>query len=1008
MRLAIVIGLTLLFKSGWLHAQAVTDVQEFSALIENHPGERFTAEVVVSVNHWDPDWKALYIQQDETGWFASLTPELLSSGLNLELGDRIRIFGYLDTDNSILKAESIERVGAADPVTALALEMEMIALGNYWSRRIETTATVDSIICRSGTTQIVARSGKRRFLVRSLRDIDPTRQPWLGAEIKLRGTLSYLVDPKGRPNIAIVHGMPGDLFEIVTPGETLSEDIPRYDPLEALSASVDDQLYVFDGQIGFIDEYNLMVLEEAATEKSIPMHLSVETDIRVSDRVRVYAVRDAGQSAEDLRSSQALVPEEGFAESDWIAKAVFRQHSSVLQERMLTAEEIVEGAIEGVRATVEADLLAVESQAGEKYCLRLQSDGIEFSAYVSALDRRELYELEQANRIQITGLVQGSSEPSLEAFSLVVAKPAAIEVLSRKAFALERYSLYGLIGAILLLIGGAVLVLRLRGQVDRKSQDIQALAAQLNSTYDAIREALVVVSRNGEVIATNRRVEDVLGTAQHSLRRFSKPMPGNSEAVAEYLSYCFDEPSKFMRAWRKAQRTPDTVVQVDLELSGNADGNAKPMVSIYSAAIEQPKGNDVIGPRIWTFTDISEQKRLERDLLQSQKMEAVGRLAGGIAHDFNNLLLAIDANIELARLEGETSGRSESAHLDAAESAVSRATKLVKHLLGFSRKSRLEMQVRNPNRVVGRVQNLLERTLDSRITLEVEKSDSLRNASLDDTHIEQVLLNLCLNARDACSANGGKIRIVTRNLSGLDLANEISLGRISASPDQAWVAIAVEDNGPGMSEEVQRRIFDPFFTTKELGKGTGLGLSVSLGIVEQHGGTIRVHSQPEQGSVFEVVLPATEDRSHDSDSQIRRLPPSRGGSGIVLLADDDEMVRRATASGLRALGYEVNEVDNGVDALICLRSQQPVDLAILDLSMPGMSGAEVHTAVRDSNQTLPIIISSGYVQELDAFESLDAPTAVISKPYRLSRLTALIDSFMSQGEAAKTVSEEAS
>ncbi|MEM8733316.1 MAG: ATP-binding protein [Planctomycetota bacterium] len=985
-----------------LHAQFVHRLDEIEGLRKAYPDKRFGAEVIATVNHWDPGWKALYIQQEKTGWFAALTEEVLAKNLKLKLGDRIRLTGYLETSTSILTAESIDLLYPGEPATPEVVDLETVALGEYWSRRIETTATIDSIVLLADKTQIVARAGERRFLIRVFQTVDPRKQPWLGARVRLRGTLSYLVDPGGNANIAIVHGMQGDLFEIKMPGQVLGDDLPLYDSLVTESEAKAEKIYVFDGQIGFIEEYNLMLLEDDE-DNSIRMHLSVETDIREGDRVRVYAVQDSGVAGEEFRARQPLVPADGFAEAGWIAKAVIRENSSLLPVRLRTPREIVENELWGLRATVEADLVGIENKDQETLCLRFREDGIEFAARVASLGKTQLYEFEQASRLQVTGLVQksASKDADSEAFSIAVANPSKVQILKRKLLALERFSFYGLIAAGVLILIGAFFLLRLRGQVDRKTEDIRALAAQLNSTYDAIREALVVVSRDGAVVATNRRIEEVLGTAQHAMRRFSTPVNGNPDAVAEYLSFCFDEPAKFMQAWRKTQRAPDTVVQVDLELAGSADGSAKKMVSIYSAAIDRPQARGEISPRIWTFADISEQKRLERDLLQSQKMEAVGRLAGGIAHDFNNLLLAIDANIELARLDGEAAGRSESAHLDAAESAVSRATKLVKHLLGFSRKSRLEMRVRDPNRVVSRVQNLLERTLDSRISLEVEKSDTLRNASLDDTHIEQVLLNLCLNARDACSANGGKIRIATRNLSNQDLENEVALGRVSTSAGQSWVAISVEDNGPGMSEEVQRRIFDPFFTTKELGKGTGLGLSVSLGIVEQHGGTIRVRSQKDCGSIFEVVLPATEDQSQDSDSQILRLPPSRGGSGILLLADDDEMVRRATASGLRALGYEVNEVDNGVDALICLRSQQQIDLAILDLSMPGMSGGEVHSAVRDSNQTLPIVISSGYVQELEAFESLDSPTAVISKPYRLSRLTGLIDCFLSQGGAGK-------
>ena len=386
------------------------------------------------------------------------------------------------------------------------------------------------------------------------------------------------------------------------------------------------------------------------------------------------------------------------------------------------------------------------------------------------------------------------------------------------------------------------------------------------------------------------------------------------------------------------------------------------------------------------FRDTTEQHRLQEGLQQAQKMEAVGRLAGGVAHDFNNLLTGIIGNLSLAELGGGADeGETTDELIATAKRAGERAADLVKQLLGFSRRTHLQFRIADCNEVIHDVEGLIRRTLDPRIRIEIDTEKDLWGTKVDPNQIEQVVMNMCVNAKDAMVPSG-KISITSRNVV---LERKNLSENLSAEPGD-YVAITVADDGEGMPPEVLKMIYEPFFTTKEQGKGTGLGLATSYGIIRQHGGWIDCSSTVGEGTVFTiylpkaadaVVVPRAERAKPDEDTQ--------RGSETILLVDDEKVVRTVAQSVLKHHGYKTLCAEDGLVAMDYFkRGEDEIDLVLLDLTMPNLSGADTFKRIRAEFGEVPVIVCSGYAVNLDEFEAENGarPNGFVQKPYNIADL----------------------
>jgi PAS domain S-box-containing protein len=338
--------------------------------------------------------------------------------------------------------------------------------------------------------------------------------------------------------------------------------------------------------------------------------------------------------------------------------------------------------------------------------------------------------------------------------------------------------------------------------------------------------------------------------------------------------------------------------------------------------------------------DVTERRRLQDDLLHAQRMESVGRLAGGVAHDFNNLLTTILGVSEMI-LSGLAPGDPLAEDLTAIRDAGRRAAGLTRQLLAFSRKQRLEVRAVDVAELVRGFAPMLSRLIGEDVKVRLDLALGLPRALADPAQVEQIVLNLAVNARDAMPSGGT-----------LTIAAE-------AGPDGASVRLSVSDTGEGMSPEVAARVFEPFFTTKAPGKGTGLGLAMVYGIVRQHGGTITVDTAPRKGTRFDVLLPAAPDAARAPDPAVGTAP-ARGRGEVVLVVDDEPLVRRAVARALGARGYTVLEAEGGEEALALVDARGRVDVLLSDVVMPGMRGPELVRAFRTRCPGRPALLMSGY------------------------------------------------
>ena len=353
-----------------------------------------------------------------------------------------------------------------------------------------------------------------------------------------------------------------------------------------------------------------------------------------------------------------------------------------------------------------------------------------------------------------------------------------------------------------------------------------------------------------------------------------------------------------------------------------------------------------------------EKKRLEEQLRHAQKMEAIGTLAGGIAHDFNNILTAIIgyANFLLLKVDDNVSLKQD---VEQILSASERAVTLTRSLLAFSRKQLITLKPINLNEIINNLKKLLSRLIREDIEIKVDLTDESLTVMADAGQIDQVLINLVTNARDAMP-NGGVLTIATESV---DLNQEFFKGRTPERPGR-YALLSVSDTGIGIDEETQQKIFDPFYTTKEVGKGTGLGLSMVYGIVKQHNGYIEVFSKPNQGTTFRIYIPLVELPKEKSE-EIKAQIPIKGGTETVLIAEDDEQVRALSKEMLIQSGYKVIEAVDGEDAVRKFReNKDKIQLLIFDVIMPKKNGKKAYEEILRLKPDIKAIFISGYATEV--------------------------------------------
>lgn len=394
-------------------------------------------------------------------------------------------------------------------------------------------------------------------------------------------------------------------------------------------------------------------------------------------------------------------------------------------------------------------------------------------------------------------------------------------------------------------------------------------------------------------------------------------------------------------------------------------------------------------------SDVTEARRTEERLRQAQKMEAVGQLTGGIAHDFNNLLAVIIGNLELLLGDIKTDGPSRRS-AESAFAASERGAALTQRLLAFSRQQTLQPVALDLNATVEGIHQMLARTLGEQITIKTLACQDLWSCEADASQIENALLNLAINARDAMPS-GGNLTIETANV---HLDQEYATSQIDLNPGD-YVMIAVADSGEGMSLETQQRAFDPFFTTKAQGKGSGLGLAMVHGFVKQSGGHVAIYSEIGHGTTIKIYLPRSQGETSGQAVPVEQEPNPSGQSERILVVEDDEAVRALTVTQLTALGYEVLEAEDGPSAIALAKELDHLDLLLTDVVLSGgMSGVEVAKTLGEMMPGLGLVHMSGYTANAISHQGrVDKGIRLLNKPFRRSQLAKVLREALSERAA---------
>ena len=488
---------------------------------------------------------------------------------------------------------------------------------------------------------------------------------------------------------------------------------------------------------------------------------------------------------------------------------------------------------------------------------------------------------------------------------------------------------------------------------------------RFRAMFESAPAGTMLIGLDGTIVAVNRALEEMLGYTREQLTELTPALYVHPDDLEEgqilFQELVSGRRDLYRRDARYIGADGETVfVAVAVALVRDAD--ARPSFAITMVE------------------DVTERTELEERLRQSQKLEAIGRLAGGVAHDFNNMLTAIGGYTALAleRLDERSPVRED---LDEVRKATERATVLTRQLLAFSRKQVLQPELLNLNGIVVELESMLRPLLGEDVVVTTEFEPALGPIEADPGQLQQVVLNLVVNARDAMPG-GGQISIETANAEIGDDDPAIEPGR--------YVSLTVRDTGQGIDEETLGRIFEPFFTTKESGKGTGLGLATVYGIVKQSGGYVVVDSELGHGTSFAIFLPRVDEARPawpvPATPTLEEPVAEPAATETVLLVEDEDVVRRLVKQVLEQSGYAVVEARDGAQALELGRSR-PIDLLLTDMVMPKLGGVEVAAALRESRPELKVLYMSGYAEGALEPGMLGAGTTLLEKPFSFATLT---------------------
>jgi PAS domain S-box-containing protein len=489
---------------------------------------------------------------------------------------------------------------------------------------------------------------------------------------------------------------------------------------------------------------------------------------------------------------------------------------------------------------------------------------------------------------------------------------------------------------------------------------------RLSITLRSIGDAVMATDTRGCITFMNPRAEALTGWKQAE---------GLGRPLAEVLQVRHETSAWLPESlFAKVLREGIGVDLADHNLILVARDGVERPIDDSAAPLKDDRGN-IVGA-VLVFRDITERRQLQEQLMQAQKMDAIGRLAGGVAHDFNNLLTVISVYTELLLSRRNRHDQLER-YAGEIKKAVDNATTLTSQLLTLSRKQMLQPRVVNLNTIIAKLEDTIQQMIGQAIELDIVSAPKLGYVSIDPTQLDQVIVNLVMNACDAMP-QGGTLTLETANI----VCEALPTHRYAHTPATAYVLLAVRDTGCGMDAATRARLFEPFFSTKSRGRGTGLGLSTVYGVISQSGGYIEVDSAPGRGTVFKIYLPQVEPPPATQKLGVSATKSPQGLETVLLVEDEDE-VRAAVCESLQLRGYTVLKARHGKEALlVCRRHEGPIHLLLTDVVMPQMTGPELAQRASTLHPEMRVLYISGYTSDaLHQRNMMEPGTAFLQKPF---------------------------
>lgn len=938
-------------------------VQSVRGLTPEMAAKKYPVEIRGVVTYYDPVWRVLFVS-DETG---GIYVNEKSQGLPIQTGDRVVVRGVSNQGgfSSMIEASRVQHVAKGqlpDPRTVPASRILSGAEDSQW---LTVTATVRSVE-RSQKNLILNLQGIQKnypfqaVICSAAKHL--TTRNWIGSQIELTGVCGTKANANRQATGVYFH-------------------IPSLDYVEFLEEAADDLFAIPQVAIADLLKFTPKASDERLQQVKISgvvTYSGANGQVSVQDSERGILLRiKSTQRPEigdyvDVIGYPVLNSTQRMQAADWQKTGSAEMPSSL----PINVAEIVDRSNDGQFVSLEALLLRNNSDSVSPG-LTLQSDGIVFSADLSSTRPDDQWaKLRDGSTIRLEGVLEVADDGWGESrsFRLLCPSIGKVELLRRAPLwnsAMARMLVFGLA---VLVLGSVLWVITLRRSLNRKREQIKTelvaranLTEQYNRLIDNARELIFSVRPNGEFVEVNPATERVLKST-------------NSDLHGEQLSQFLTRES--------TQAFNDSIVQLSAEHSrAELELSTKDNVILEAAIYLQGEtsGENQIQ---CIARDVSERRRLEHQIRHMQKMESIGQLAAGIAHDYNNLMTVVLCNCEILLECGELSPEDGDAVWQIKD-AAERAASLTRQLLAFSRRQIMCMTIFQPKEMLAGLKEMLQRLIGESIHLQCDFGKELQYIHADRGMLEQVIINLAVNARDAMPQGGMLSFALHKHENSPDSESH----NINLSAGE-YVQISVTDTGCGIPSDEIPNIFEPFYTSKDVGKGTGLGLSTAFGIIRQHKGWIDVNSQIDVGTTFSILLPiASEDSStQEETSEYPDKTTLSSGMETIMVVEDDRDVRKTVTNLLTIAGYDIVEANNGIDALETWHKlKNQIDMIITDMIMPGgLSGYEMAQEIKSVAPDTRLIYCSGYSHEITKLSTLDATERLLPKPYETKALLQLV------------------